>query len=287
LKILVTGASGGLGQWVIKELLANGHSVVGVDLRPPSKALCPSLIVDLTSAGEVYSAISDTRPEGIVNLAAFPKPGITSARRTFLTNVETAYNVFEAAAALDVKKVVHASTDSSYGLIFAKHPITPLYLPIDEDHPQRPQDCYGGSKMLNEYTARIFANANPQMQFTCIRICWLFAPDELANFSPSDDTLESVCSLANGLFAYIEMRDAAAGFRLAMEKDMPGFDVFNIMANDTLTVIETKRLVAHYYPNTEVRKEFNGNEGLYSTEKAARVLGWRQQYTWRKSNNEV
>ena len=284
MKILVTGCSGSFGQWVVKELLANGHTAIGVDLHQSPKVPCPVLIANLRDAGEVYSVLRGELPDGVINLAAIPRPGILSERATFLTNVEIAYNIFEAAASLGIPKVAHASTDSSYGFVFAKHPIMPKYLPIDEAHPQLPQDCYGGSKMLNEHTARIFAHANPEMQITCLRICGLIDPENPPHFMSWNGTVESVGIAWRGLFSYIDMRDAASGFRLAIEKNLPGFEVFNIVAKDTLAAAETTKLIAHYFPDAEIRKEFTGNESLFSTEKATRVLEWRQNYSWRDNN---
>ena len=287
MKILVTGTSGSFGKWVVKDLQAHGHTAIGMDLHPSSEVPCPLLIADLKNAGEVYSAISEERPDAIMNLAAIPRPGITTARHTFLTNVEIAYNVFEAAAALGVKKVIHASTDSSYGFVFAKHPILPKYLPLDENHPQLPQDCYGGSKLLNEHTAQIFARANPGMQITCLRICGLASPETMAYFAKRDNAPENIYREYRGLYSYVDMRDAAAGFRLAAEKDLPGFDVFHIIAKDTNTAIETKKLIENCFPDAEIRKEFAGNEALFSTEKATRVLGWQQCCTWRNADGRA
>ena len=281
MKIMVTGSAGNFGQWAVKELLSNGHTVIGADRYPSLKITCPSLIVDFLDPGEVYSALYEEKPDAVINLAAIPRPGIVSARSTFLTNFEIFYNVLEAAVSLGIKKIAHASTDSSYGIVFAKHPILPQYLPVDEEHPQLPQDCYGGSKVLNEHTARIFTRANPGLQVTCIRICGLYPPETPAEFFPLNDTIEDVGRSVRGLFSYIDMRDAAVGFRLAIEKDLPGFDVFNIIGKETLTAIETKKLIAHYFPNIELRKEFSGNESLFSSEKATRVLGWRPIHSWR------
>ena len=283
MKILVTGSSGNFGKWVVKELQENGHSALGADLHLPSEPICPTLVADLTNAGEVYSILSEEHPDAVINLAAIPRPGITPARHTFLTNFEIAYNIFEATANIGIKKVIHASTDSSYGFVFAKHAIKPKYLPIDEAHPQLPQDCYGGSKLLNEHTAQIFARANPEMQIICLRICGLVAPETLHHLAEKTDTIESVREAWRGIFSYIDMRDAALGFRLAAEKELPGYEVFNIIAKDTNTEIDTKTLIKQCFEDAEIRKEFTGNEALFSSEKATRILGWQQRHSWRKN----
>lgn len=283
MKIIVTGCSGHLGPWLIKDLLENGHEAVGLDLHPPVNPLCPVLSADLLNSGDVYSAIYAEQPDAIINLAAIPRPGITPARHTFLTNVTIAYNIFEAAAALGVPKIAHASTDSSYGMAFAKYPFLPEYLPMDEEHPQYPQDCYGGSKIINEQTAKIFSRANPDMQFVCVRICGLTEPEYLNDFRKIDhSSFENIKGGIRGLFSYIDMRDAASGFRLAVENDVPGFSAFNVMAKDTFTYIETDKLVSHFFPGIETRKVFSGNEALFSSEKATRILGWSQKYSWRE-----
>ena len=68
-------------------------------------------------------------------------------------NVLSTYNVLEACAVLNINKVVVASSESSYGICFASDFFAPKYLPIDEAHPQLPEDSYGLSKVVNEVTA--------------------------------------------------------------------------------------------------------------------------------------
>jgi len=282
MKFIVTGSSGGFGRWVIRELQRHGHSVVGFDQKPSGFATCETVMVNLMDFSDVFSAISEKKPDAIINLAAFPRPGIASDRKTFLSNFEIWYNILEASAALGIKKVIHASTDGSYGFVFAKHPFLPSYLPVDEEHPQLPQDSYGGSKLLNEQTAQIFARANPDMQITCLRICWLIDPDTRAVFLDWNGSIDAL-SIANKgtLFSYVDMRDAAVSFRLAAEKDMPGFSSFLVCADDTYTDVPTRELMNSFYSGVAARKEMTGFEALFTTEKAKRVLGWRPQYSWR------
>ena len=88
--------------------------------------------------------------DAVVHLAAIPAANIHTPEVTFQNNVMSTYNILEAAGGLGIKKAVIASSESSYGIVFAIHLLGPRYVPMDEDHPQLPQDSYGLSKAVNE-----------------------------------------------------------------------------------------------------------------------------------------
>src|SRR5882724_10560714 len=52
-KIVVTGGSGRLGQFVIRDLLANGYQVLSLDRVPPREKLCTSWLADLRHSGDL------------------------------------------------------------------------------------------------------------------------------------------------------------------------------------------------------------------------------------------
>src|SRR5688500_17026287 len=59
-------------------------------------------------------------------------------------------NVLAAAQASAVKKVVCGSSLAVYGFYYPSTELQPAYLPVDEDHPLRPQDPYGMTKLIGE-----------------------------------------------------------------------------------------------------------------------------------------
>lgn len=61
---------------------------------------------------------------------------------------------------------------------------------------------------------------------------------------------------------------------------MRGKDEFFITSDVTCMRTPTQELLEKYYPNTERRKEFKGNESVLSSEKAMRVLGYKPQHRW-------
>ncbi|TIX17582.1 NAD-dependent epimerase/dehydratase family protein, partial [Mesorhizobium sp.] len=58
------------------------------------------------------------------------------------------------------RKVVVASSETTYGLVFANEPRDPKYFPLDEEYDVDPMDSYALSKIVNEKTARAFAQRN-------------------------------------------------------------------------------------------------------------------------------
>ncbi len=66
--------------------------------------------------------------------------------------------------------LIHALTGK------AKYPLAPQYVPLDEEHPQLPQDCYGLSKIVNEMTADMFYRRE-QMQIVSMRFSAILVPE--------------------------------------------------------------------------------------------------------------
>jgi nucleoside-diphosphate-sugar epimerase len=158
-KIVVTGGSGRLGQLVIQELVSYGYQVLSLDRARPAVNLCPSWIADLRCSGDLYQAL--TGAYGVVHLGAYQAPGLAPDAEVFSNNVTASYNVLKAAGDLGVKKVVMASSTAAFGFIYALQRGLPEYLPLDEQHPSRPQDPYGLSKLVAEQIADSVALLHP------------------------------------------------------------------------------------------------------------------------------
>ncbi|AZN40292.1 NAD-dependent epimerase/dehydratase family protein [Paenibacillus albus] len=275
-KVVITGGSGMLGEWAVKHFIEQGYEVVNADVKHPKEALCRTVIVDLSNLGEAYGVLAGA--DAVVHLAAIPVAYSHPNEVTFRNNVLSTYNVLEAAAGLGIRKAVIASSESSYGLVFAVERFSPLYVPVDEEHPQLPQDSYGLSKVVNEQTADMF-HRRTGMQIVSFRLGNVIAPEAYKRFP---QFIHNAAERDRILWSYIDTRDAAAAFQLAIEADGLGSVALNLAADDSSMDIASLDLMAARYPDvTDFRRAFEGYETLLCNEKAKRLLNWQPKHAWR------
>lgn len=151
MKILVTGGTGGVGRPTVAWLLAHGHEVRVLDLRIadplPGADYREGDITDFAALREHVAGM-----EGVLHLAAYPHPSMAASEEMFRVNVGGTFNVFQAAVAAGIRRVVCASSINALGYNFGvKFPAGQLrYFPIDEEHPLYTTDPYSFSKQMIE-----------------------------------------------------------------------------------------------------------------------------------------
>jgi nucleoside-diphosphate-sugar epimerase len=275
MKIVVIGGSGGLGQQVISELSAHGYEVLNLDRVPHPGGHRPSWTVDLTDPGALHEACANAG--GIVHLAAYIAPNLTSDSTTFNSNVALTYNVLKAASDMTVGRVVIASSISAYGFLYGPASWTPDYLPIDENHPCRPVDSYGLSKVVGETIADSFARRN-DMTMVSLRFPGV-------NYDPTYQRIKTFMSdpgyRRTGCWSYVDVRDAAMACRLALEAKLSGHHVFNVAAPASNMREPTPELIRRFYPDLkDIRRGDNTNWCGIDSTKAERELGFHPQHAW-------
>ncbi len=290
MRIFFTGGSGKAGRHVAPYLAEAGHQVTNADLVRLGHDDVSDLTVDLTDAGEVYSALAGTaraeelelaqQPayDAVVHFAAIPAILLHSDAKTYATNVLSTYNVLEAATRLGVRKVVFASSETTYGICFAQGERRPLYVPVDEEHPTVPEDSYAMSKVANEVTARSF-QARTGADVYGLRINNVIEPHEYAESFPA--YLEDPSLRRRNVFAYIDTRDLGQMVQRCLETDGLGYEVFNVANADMSVAATTDEVIGRFYDGVEVRGEMGRDETFYSIEKARRMLGYEPQHSWR------
>ena len=179
---------------------------------------------------------------------------------------------------LGIRKVVIASSETAYGLVFAHEPSAPAYFPLDEDYDVDPMDSYALSKVVNERTAQALA-LRSGADIYALRIGNVIEPHEYAEWSRyfADPGLKQRIA-----WSYIDARDLGQNTRLAIEKDGLGYQVFNAANDETASDLPTRELLARFYPDVPIRRELGAFETLLSNRKVKEVLGFRQEHPWRR-----
>jgi nucleoside-diphosphate-sugar epimerase len=158
--VLVTGATGFIGTYVVQALLASGRRVVGFDVRgltPEGRFLlgghADDFVVEEGSIDDwsrVLHVVAEHRPVDVVHLATITHPVylFTNPMPGFRVNLEGTMHVLEATRLYDIRRLVYFS---SIGVLPARQ-----YEPIDAAHPiflprdAVPTGVYGASKIAGE-----------------------------------------------------------------------------------------------------------------------------------------
>ena len=275
MKVVITGSAGRQGPYAVKEFVAHGYDVLSTDIVKPLETLAPHVTADLSNLGEVYGLLQGA--DAVIHLAAIPVPYTYPNEVVFKNNVMATYNILEAAAGLGIKKVVIASSECSYGIASSRSGIEPIYLPLDEAHPQLPEDAYGTGKVVGEVLADSF-HRRTGMQVVSLRLGNIINEEKYHEFP---HFIHDSAKRKFLIWNYIDARDAATACRLAIEKDGLGSVKLNIAADDTSMDIPSIDLIKAEFPNVEIRGEIKGFQTLFNNKKAKEVLGWQPVHTWR------
>ncbi len=279
LHVAVTGGVGLLGHQIIQDLLDHGHHPVCVDVRRPEKHAwnkhCPDRVADLTDLGQTFGALRDV--DAVIHCAAIPWAGTYPPEVVFRTNMLSHFNVLQACAGLGIRKVVTASSIQVINRVRTEQMVSPLYFPVDEEHPCVPDTEYGMSKEAGEAINRMF-HRRYGIRTASIRLPGVLRADRIQErLNVAEE------ARARGLWSYIDPRDAAQCFRLAVESDAFECEIFNASADEVLSLIPSQELLNRYYPQVEVRQPLGEFSALFSNDKARQVLGFTPQYPWRRT----
>ncbi len=168
-KILITGASGRIGQLLVKHLKDRFELVLSDEKEPEETAGFPFMACDISEISSV-TAIFETHPNihTVIHLAADPR--ITAPWESLLpNNIVGTYNVFEAAQQAGCKRILYASSINSVDGY--RHDIQ-----VNTTMPVAPANLYGASKAWGEALGRFYADFK-DIAVHCLRIGWVTAPD--------------------------------------------------------------------------------------------------------------
>jgi UDP-glucose 4-epimerase len=176
---------------------------------------------------------------------------------------------------------VNISSETVPGFFFPEREFLPDYVPVDEEHPIRPQDPYATAKFFGELLMDA-AVRRSDIRCISIRPSWVQHEGNYErNVGPWVRELPP--DLSPNFLSYIDVYDLADAIVLAAESGLPGHEVFYIASPDSVGGHPFEEIVREYYGDAiEIRKPLPREDASgISIAKAERMLGYRPKRSWR------
>jgi len=275
--VAITGGAGHLAEYVA-ENLAECFEIRLLDQRHvQDNRPGEPVLLDLMDLDATVRALDGVHT--VIHLAAIPHPKKDPPQRVYGINVQSTFHVLEACKRVRVPRLVFASSDSTLGFVFRERDLSPIYLPIDEDHPQRPQDPYGLSKLLGEITCKSFTEATGIITL-CLRFCHVWFTK---NPQPYRSLVEDPKPGIHNLWAYVDARDAAQAVRKACRVEGLDHACMYITGPNAACMEDSRELAQRYYPQVkEIRPTLQADSSFIRCEAARSLLGYAPVHSWQE-----
>lgn len=254
-RVLVTGGTGFIGSWVVRELVARGCDIRIFDLKPrpevldfvaPGQARRVEIVSgDITDRDAVFAAVNGC--DAIVHLVGLmtvdcrenPQAGIA-------VNLTGSQHVFDAAAAHGVTRVAYASTGAVYG--------------PDSGEVVRPMSLYGVLKLALEGVARV-AFADHGISSAGFRPYIVYGAGESAGIAAGPSIALQAAARGkpatirfSGKVGFVHVSDVAGAFAASLTDAPEGAHVYDL-AGDTREMSEFLSLLKAEVPGAQIAVE--------------------------------
>ncbi|MCF0242029.1 MAG: UDP-glucose 4-epimerase GalE [Treponema sp.] len=306
MKVLVIGGAGYIGSHVVKEMMKAGHSVTVFDnlssgLRQNLFPQNDFIHGDILIPSEIEAAF-EKGFDGFVHLAAFKAAGesMVNPEKYSVNNLTGTINIMNAALKYGCKKMIFSSSAATFG--------SPQYLPMDENHPQNPENYYGFTKLEIErimdwydqlkgfrFAALRYFNAagydpegeitgleqNPANLLPRIMEVAMGMKPGLKVFGDDYDTRDGTC-----IRDYVHVTDLARAHVMALDyisKNDKSLKV-NLGTETGTTVLEllnaSRRITGKEIPSENVERRPGDPACLYANYNFAKeTLGWEPKFS--------
>jgi len=297
--VLVTGATGLVGSWLVRRLIGAGATVVCLvrDWIPNSELVRSQLIEqvrvvrgDVCDQALLERTLGEYEIESVIHLAAQTIVGIANRNpiSTFETNIQGTWALLEACRrSPKVQQIVVASSDKAYG--------DQAQLPYDESTPLQGQHPYDVSKSCADLIAHSYA-ISYKLPVAITRCGNFYGGGDLNWNRIVPGTIRSILRgqppiiRSDGLFTrdYFYVEDGAAAYMLLVEQlaqrpELIG-QAFNFSNEQPTTVIDLTRRILSLMDSPlqpEIRNEANNEirHQYLSAAKAKQLLDWQPLFT--------
>jgi GDP-4-dehydro-6-deoxy-D-mannose reductase len=285
MRVLVTGASGFLGSYVVPALWVRGHEITALDIRKaPESPAAEELVCDLTKPEEVSAALSGKSFDAVMHLAVPSRSAGPDALRDI--NIGATRTLLMELSGR-AGRVVLSSSSAAYGRV------APAQFPVKEDTPSGFTGSYGKSFQEREEAAKL-STSMIRTDLYILRIFNLIgpgqAPDslvpEVARKLALAETGEYPGALATIPTSwrrdYIDVRDAALAFVEALTAASKGITLVNICSGVSVSGEEAIKALAAAYgapepklPQPDQADHLDIDDLPGDPSAAMRILSWK------------
>ena len=272
MRVLVTGASGFLGQAVTAALYEAGHRTWAIDSVPGFKG--DGLTADITKSLELKGSAS-RGVDSVVHMAAIAAPRTCEEDPglAYNVNVNGTHQVIKLAIESGAKKFIFISSAHVYG-------ISPKYLPTDERHPLQPQETYTTTKILGEKLCELY-HENYGLNYTTLRLFNAYGPGQLPGYFIPDMIVKARdggITLGGGEttkdFVYVD--DVVKAILLALETSYVG--PINIGTGVQTPLNNVAMMIADHFgatfDGTTISTDSLPTRMMADWDRAKQILGW-------------
>ncbi len=300
----MTGGAGYIGSTLVRSLLDEGASVVSIDnltkgdyrylraLDHPDLELVEGDIRDRELLEGSFEGA-----DAVAHLAAMP--GLVLCRErpeeAISVNIYGTHQVLEAARRLDIERVVFCSSAAVYG--------TPVEIPVDEEHPLRPLNLYGVTKLAGEKLMECY-HMNHGMETVSLRFGNVFGvglythwETVIPKFVRQGLGGEPLTIYGDGESSrdFVHVEDIVQAIKLALKTEGIGGEAFNV-GGETVKIGRLAEIVSeeiekasgrgasavHLPPRPGETKRFS-----YRLDKIEKTLGYRPGWSVRKGVRQL
>ena len=292
MKVLVTGAAGFIGSYVVQELLDHQYSVVALDNLSKGNKSRVSLDAtfyeaDITSE-EIGYIFQLEQPDFVIHLAAQSSvlESMKKPKEDCQANVLGTLNILRFSNQFIVKKFILASSAAVYG--------NPTSLPIKEDSKLAPLSFYALSKISAENYVHLYEKMFG-LKSCILRFSNVYGPNQesgvIASLLNRISRREApIINNGSQTRDFIYVKDVASACLTALVSHETG--VFQISSGKERTINELFKLISHF-TNIEIEpliKELDAAEikrSVLSNEKAVNLLHWEPNYSLEEGIEEI